>query len=167
MQYICIIPPASGDRWFRVCFWSLSNLPSFSRHFQHSSFLKGGVYPSLYPSPWTKNGGVAGGRLVSFPLLADLLALHLLTFFCDPFFISFGSFLAPFWPPFGSLFGGFWRILRASVRHPIFQRFFLDFRQFFKEFSDDFLMDFRCSFTTSIQYVGEPAHAQTLACAVI
>ena len=39
---------------------------------------------------------------------------------------------------------------------------FFDFWRIFKECSDDFLMDFRCSFTTSIQYVGEPAHAETL-----
>ena len=90
------IPPASGDRWFRVCFWSLSNIPPFFQHFQHSSFLKGGVYPSLYPSPWSKNDGVYPRRLVSFPLLADFLALHFLTFLCDPLFISFGAFLAPF-----------------------------------------------------------------------
>ena len=47
-----------------------------------------------------------------------------------------------------------------------FSTLFMNFRTIFKDFSDDCLMDFRCSFTTSIQYVGEPGHAQTPPCAV-
>ena len=93
----------------------LSNIPPFFPS-------QGGVYPSLYPSPGTKNGGAAGGRLVSFPLLADLLALRFLTFFCDPLFITFRSIWLHFDLLFGPLFGGFSLILQSSVRHPIFQR---------------------------------------------
>ncbi len=109
---IIIIPPA---------LWAKGGLEFAFGSFLTFLYIKGGVYPSLYPSPGTKSGLPGGGRQISFPLLAFFLALHFLTFFCDPLLTTFGSILLHFDLLFGPLFGGFSWILRSSVRHPIFR----------------------------------------------
>ena len=114
-----------GDRWFRGCFWLSFQIP-----------FQGGVYPSLYPSPWTRNGGAAGGRQVCFQFSAGFLALQFFTFFCDPLFSILGRYWLHFDLLFGLHVGVFGRILRTSVRHPISRCFCFRFRMFFKEFSD-------------------------------
>ena len=123
------IPPASGDRWFggfAVLFPPPPNP------------LKGGVYPSLYPSPWDQNGGADRRGVLPFSFFVRFLGLRFFAFFCAPFFsllVRFWSILGSFLAPFFVFFGA---VLAVSVRRLIEHRFSTDFRSFFKGFSATF-----------------------------
>ena len=69
------------------------------------------------------------------------------------------------WLHFDPFLFSFWMIClrfgEASVQYPIPQLFYLDFRPCFKPFSDDLFIDFQSHFTTSMQYVQDPTHAET------
>ena len=83
------IPPALWAWWFRGC---------FGLSFQHSH-PKGGVYPSLYPSPWSQNGGAEGRRSLLLPFLGHSVCIFFLYSIWYPIMLDFGANLASSCPP--------------------------------------------------------------------
>ena len=62
------------------------------------SIPKGGVYPSLYPSPGTQHEGGRVRRPVSFPLQTDFLTFQIFDIFSDPLVIPYLALLEPTCP---------------------------------------------------------------------
>ena len=87
-----LIPPALwATGGLEVAIGPLFNIPP-------TPPSQGGVYPSLYPSPWTKNGGAKASGEVSFPLPADFLALQFWTYFSDSHFLRHRALWEPTCP---------------------------------------------------------------------
>ena len=75
-------------------------------------------------------GPVADRRLIVFPLLPVLSALHFSTFFGDLFFVASGQLSFHFALLVDLMLGVFSRIFWALVCHPVFLCFFADLCEF-------------------------------------
>ncbi len=135
-----------ADRWFRVCFFPLSNIPPFFPSLSN----KGRGLPLPLSLPWDQKWRCRGWAAGLFSAFSRFVGPLFFDPFLWPSFYHFSVDFAPFWPHCWVTF--WWIFVDFAVigSPPHFSTFFMNFRTIFKEFSVDFLMDFRCIFTTSI-----------------